>query len=101
MQNQNRFTFIDFLIVLLAIGIILAILLPSFLRIPSERKELVEVVRSAIRGERVDVVQFGILQHRLTPDGDDWYTRALKQAGVTDKQIEVLRSGKLRVNLEP
>ncbi len=101
MKSQRGYTFLEVLIVLSVIGIILAITSPAFMRIPGEKKELVQVVLSALRDERVEVHQLATLRLLLSSSWDDRYTRALKEVGVTDKQIEVLRSGKLKVKLEP
>lgn len=105
-KNKRGFTLIEFLIVVAVIVTVAAIIVPSFVQKsngkarPTENEVLTKTVVDAIRGERVDVENLLHVNDHLRGGSNDLNAK-LRAAGVTDKQIEILRSAHFRVSLEP
>jgi prepilin-type N-terminal cleavage/methylation domain-containing protein len=104
-KNQRGFTLLELLIVILVIGIVAAIMVPVFRNLedtsrPSELDVLTQTVVQAVSGRNVDVETLLHVNDHLRGISSDEFRDKLKAAGISDRQLEVIRTGKFRVIIE-
>ncbi|MEQ1500000.1 MAG: hypothetical protein ABL917_01345 [Parcubacteria group bacterium] len=115
-KNRRVVTLLVFTMYVALVGIMVIMTIQIFNRellggqVAEEMTTLTDTVTRVRRGERVDVEKMNLVRFRLNNDylvnrlihsGTEDFVNSLKAAGVTDKQIEVLKSGKYRISLEP
>ncbi len=104
-KNQRGVTLLELLIVISVIGIVSALMIPVVRNLedtnqPRELDVLTQTVVQAVHGKEVDVEKLLHVNEHLRGIDSDELREKLKSAGITDKQLELIRSGEFRVILD-